>query len=93
MTQVPGCCTAAKKEKLREKYECEVMHVPFILPSSTLVAMSVFDLDMGDGFTEEVWNTSSEAQPRLPVVGRLILLAYNYCLLVYWSICLQLFVR
>ena len=41
------CCSGAAREAARASYSCAAMSMPFVLPPTALVGMSVFDFDGG----------------------------------------------
>ena len=42
-----GCCSGELREAKRASYGCESMDTPIVLPASSLVGLSVYDLDSG----------------------------------------------
>ena len=42
-----GCCSGGERETARASYTCSGMDTPLTFPSSSLIGMSVYDLDTG----------------------------------------------
>ena len=67
------CCTGNLRERKRRTYNCEQIDVPFVLPRSALIGMSVFDFDQGpfNDYTEQLTVPIFEyyVTPLLPANG------------------------